>query len=296
MKGKRGDVMTMSLRRVAVWMMLCFVCVFFLGGNLRKVNGVAEKDSVQLPILMYHHILKDSNRWNMFVISPAEFEQDLIFLKEQGFETIVIEDLLLYEKGEKKLPEKPVMITIDDGYLSVKEYMMPLLQKYQMKAVFSVIGRYSEEYSQTKDHNVSYAHVSWEDLQELTADGTFEIQNHSYDLHKNANGRKGAKQRYGEPLEDYRKLLTEDLGKTQAKIEESIHKKPHCFTYPFGFFSKESEEIVKEMGFLASLSCSEGINYLSGKADELYLLKRYNRPHGKSAESIIRKSGLLQNN
>ncbi|MBQ3225779.1 MAG: polysaccharide deacetylase family protein [Clostridia bacterium] len=284
--------MILSFRRMLIWVLLCCTSVFFLGGNIRNVSGDAGDDGVKLPILMYHHILKDSNKWNQFVISPQEFESDLKFLSENGYQSVVIEDLLLYQKGEKELPKKPVMITVDDGYLSVKEYMLPLLEKYEMRAVFSIIGRYTDEYSENNDRNVSYAHVNSEDLAELSRGGIFEIQNHTYDMHKIKQGRKGAKISAGESKENYKKIFCEDVEKAQKMISNAISKDPTCFTYPFGFYSKESEEFIKEMGFSASLSCTEGVNLLSKETGGLYLLKRFNRPHGKSAKQIFVKAGL----
>ena len=62
-----------------------------------------------------------------------------------------------------------------------------------------------------------------------------------------------------------------------------------CFTYPFGGISNSSLDIIKELGFKASLSCEEGINKITKNPNSLYLLKRYNRPSYVSTYNIFKK-------
>ena len=81
--------------------------------------------------------------------------------------------------------------------------------------------------------------------------------------------------------------LVEDIGKLQTLMVEKTGYKPTTFTYPFGLYSKESNQILTDMGFLATLSCNSGINYLSGNKEELYDLKRFNRPNGISQEQFF---------
>ena len=73
---------------------------------------------ITLPIAMYHHILKEDGRLNKYTISPEEFKGDLQYLKEQGYQFILMQDLIDYVYQGVALPEKPVMITFDDGYES----------------------------------------------------------------------------------------------------------------------------------------------------------------------------------
>lgn len=284
--------MVLSLKRILAWFFLFAVSICMLQGGVKDVWQNSADSEILLPVLMYHHFLKDSNALGKFVISPNEFEEDLKYLKEQGYQTVVAQDLTRYVNKEADLPEKPIMITLDDGYLSAKEYVLPLLQKYQMQAVLSVIGTYSDEYTHTPDRNVAYAHLTWDDIQELSKSGAFEIQNHTYNMHKNGNGRKGSMKNPGEGREQYQKILLEDLTKTQQRIETSTGEKAICFTYPFGFISKESIPILQQMQFKLTLTCSEGVNKITRDPDCLFGLKRYNRPHGESAQDILAKMNL----
>mgnify|MGYP001223805166 CR=1 FL=1 len=62
---------------------------------------------------------------------------------------------------------------------------------------------------------------------------------------------------------------------------------PTCFTYPFGQISSDTLPILKDMGFQAALTCEEKLNYIPGDPEHLYHLRRFNRPHGKSLQSIL---------
>lgn len=256
--------------------------------SVAQVSAPAEP-SVALPVLMYHHILNETSRHNDYTISPEAFRSDLAYLKAQGYTPVLIRDLLAYANEGKALPEKPVMITFDDGYESFYEYAFPILQEMEFPAVFSVVGRYADEYTQTDDHHIRYSHSNWAQLKELQDSGIVEIQNHSYNLHSN-EGRKGSKKLPGESQEAYRKLLNGDLGKLQSACTEHLGVTPTTFTYPFGHISTEALPVLKGMGFQAAMTCEEKINYLTGDPEELYHIKRFNRPNGKSAQTILEQA------
>lgn len=129
--------------------------------------------------------------------------------------------------------------------------------------------------------------MRWEDIKETMGDGTIEFQNHTYDLHSNTKGRYGTKKKRGESLEEYKAVLKEDILKLQNEFEENTNYSPNTFTYPFGQISKESNEIIKELGFKASLSCTSGVNIITKDKNCLYLLKRNNRPNGISTEKFF---------
>ena len=270
---------------------LALVFVSTIGGTAAHIAVVQTSAEAQtgipLPIFMYHHILKESDRHNTYTISPEEFRNDLLYLKEQGYTPIVIQDLVDYVQTKKPLPEQPVMITFDDGYESFHEYAFPILQETGFRAVFAVVGRYADEYSQTEDHHIRYSHCTWEQLAQMQSSGLVEIQNHSYNLHTNDQGRKGSKKKPGESMESYREMLLADLGKVQKNCMEQLHWEPSCFVYPFGHISSEALPVLKEMGFSAALTCEEKINYITGEPEQLYHLYRVNRPHGKSARQIL---------
>lgn len=84
----------------------------------------------------------------------------------------------------------------------------------------------------------------------------------------------------GESYEEYEKSILNDVGKLQQLIQEKTGYTPKAFTYPFGFLCIECNKILKDMGFLSTITCNMGISSLYGDTDELYELKRVNRPTG----------------
>ncbi len=253
-----------------------------------SLESSAKRMTIDVPILMYHSILRSTNTHGDYIISEAAFEKDLKFLKENGYTTIVMQDLIDFVEKGTPLPEKPVVLTFDDGYSNNFLYAFPLLKKYDSKAVLSIIGYYTDLYTDTPDQNPSYSHVTWNDVKKMIDSGLVEMQNHSYNLHTTDKGRNGSKKKRGESDDAYKAMLTEDLGKLQDKFKQNTNYIPTTFTYPFGSVSNASFDIIKEMGFKASLSCESGMNKVSRDSECLYMMKRYLRTQKKSAESILK--------
>ncbi len=240
---------------------------------------------ISLPVLMYHGIRKDTSAQNKYVISPDEFEADLKYLKENGYETVIVADLLDYFDKGKQLPEKPIILTFDDGFLNNYTYAYPLLKKYNAKMILSPIGRYVDEYTESGDRNPAYAQADWNTLREMADSGLVELQNHTYDMHA-SSGRIGASQKSGETDEEYRLALKADLTKFNDRMKQETDITPTAFVYPYGAISKTSPEIIKELGFKASFDCANKINIIKSK-DDLYGLHRFIRVHGKGVGDIL---------
>ncbi len=250
----------------------------------------SEQQEVNLPVLMYHHILKDSSRHGKYVISPEELEQDLQYLKENGYETVTAEDVIRFVYEGVPLPKKPIMLTFDDGYYSNFVYAYPLLKQYNMRGVLFIIGKHTDEYSKSGEENANYSHVTWERCREMIQDGTMELQNHTYGMHSFTTKRQGSSKGQGEALWQYHLALSEDLKKLQKRFKEETGYVPRAFSYPFGIVSPESTEILKELGFLAAFTSNEGTNLISPDNPEgLYHLKRYLRPSHIDSETFFQK-------
>ncbi len=270
---------------IIICLVLVFSSVYIPAIN---VISTAAKPSVRLPIIMYHHVLKDRSRLGKYIVSPKEIEKDILYLKEQGYTTIVMEDLINFVYNKTELPEKPIMLTFDDGYYSNYTYVLPLLEKYDCKAVISVTGDYIDKSTAEGELNPAYSYLTWDLVKELVQSPYVEIQNHSYGMHEICE-RKGCSIMKGETYEEYAKEMINDVGKLQDVIEEKTGYRPTTFTYPYGFVCIECNEILQKMGFVATLSCYEGVNILTGKKDELFELKRFNRPSGVSQKKFFEK-------
>lgn len=248
-------------------------------------NAQAEA-SIDMPIIMYHSITKGRSVNKKVQITVTEFENDLKYLKDNGYTTIVMDDLISYVNKKKTLPKKPILLTFDDGNYSDYCYLFPLLKKYNMKAVFSIIGKPTDNYSKEGRKDINYPNVTWTQINEMLKSGLFEIQNHSYNLH----GAIGSKKRQGESTANYKQRLKNDLTLMQTRIKEMTGQTPTTFTYPLGAISNDSTDALKEMGLSASLGCKEGVSKVTqGDPDSLYLLKRILRPNGENLSDIIAK-------
>lgn len=247
------------------------------------------EEGVELPVVMYHSILNDPALAGDYVLSPQQLECDLRYIKECGYTPVLMEDLISYVNiPEAKLPPKPILITFDDGYYNNYLYAYPLMQKYQMKCVMSVVVRESEEYEEGSHQSPNYSPLSFSQMREMEGSGLVEIQNHSYDMHTYTAARAGAAKAPGESEEHYRAVLTEDTLRAQRVLKEQVGVVPTTYTYPFGKVSEQSVEILDELGFEATLSCEEGVNRIV-KGGTLVRLKRYNRPTGKDSAAFFSK-------
>ncbi len=261
-----------------------FISSFFVTSLWSKdiiFSTVTEStDYVTLPIIMYHSILKANKSKGKFVISPRTFEEDLKYIKDNGYTTIVMQDLIDYIYENKDLPEKPIMLTFDDGYYNNYLYAFPLLKDYHCKIVLSPIGKQCDIYSENKDKNPNYAHCSWDNLKEMKDSGLVEIQNHSYNMHTITKNRRGCKKNKNESLEHYQNAFCNDINLMQSKVEDILDITPTTFVFPFGAVSKCSLDILHQLGFKATLSCEGKINKLTKNPESLYGLYRILRlPH-----------------
>lgn len=271
--------------------MVCsiFVLSIMIGFAYQKERkAVFGEQSIEVPIIMYHSILKDGARHGKYVISPEVLANDLDYLKKEGYQAIVTRDLVEYVQKGIPLPEKPVMITFDDGYFNNYVYAYPLLKERGMVGVVSIIGSQTELFTENGQENAYWSHLKLEHLVEM--EDVFEVMNHSWDLHEYGE-RHGCLRITGqESISVYENMLISDTQQTQRLLETAGIPKPICYTYPFGACSEESERILKNMGFLCTLSCEEKINKISRNPDDLYELGRFNRPAGISTQQFMKKA------
>lgn len=264
---------------------------YSIARNLIEISAVSSANqSVCVLILMYHRVI--DNNLGKDTISPCEFESDLKYLAENNYNTITMTQLINYVYDGEELPPNPIILSFDDGYFSTYKNVFPLLQKYNSKIVLSIIGKSTDDFSKVCDTNVKYAHLTWDQINEMAESGLVEIQNHSYNLHKVNKGRYGCYIMQNEPFEDYEQVLTKDITTLQSKIESAINFTPNTFTYPYGKYCNDTEVVIKKLGFKSTLSVKFGVNIVQKKNPEsLYGLKRICRSHNQPISKLI-KDGL----
>ena len=264
------------------------VAIILFFSLLYTFSFAKNEEYIELPIIMYHSVLKSKS--GKYIVHPDTLESDFKYIQSKGYTAITMTELINYVYGETSIPEKPIIITFDDGYYNNLSYAVPLLHKYNMKAVISIVGKYTDAFTNTDEANPNYGHLRWKDINNLISDGCIEFQNHTYNLHSNSGGRKGCRKLPSETLEHYTSILSSDISKLQDEFSKNCNGYvPNTFTYPYGAISDASTSILKSLGFKASLSCYSGVNYISKNAECLYQLKRNNREYGTSSERFFSK-------
>lgn len=271
----------------------CFTCRHYFVSEtvLNNLAGLDARESVDIPIIMYHSITDDPSRESEYVISSARFENDLLWLKENGFTTILPSQLIRYVKQGVSLPEKPVILSFDDGYYNNYSLAFPLLEKYSAKAVIAIIGSQSDTSSREIYRNPTNCSLSWGEAAIMSRSGFVEFANHSYKLHEaQKNGRKGADMLKGESFEQYRQVLLKDLGKNQAAIEKATGQLPQVFAWPYGAYpaDRSADQVLKELGFDATfVSYQHTSSVKAGAPETLYGLGRWLRTPDFDMNSIL---------
>ncbi|MBQ5562882.1 MAG: polysaccharide deacetylase family protein, partial [Clostridia bacterium] len=206
------------LTLLAVIVAVSFMCfTFVLRQEQPVINNITP---VKIAVVMYHGLIDDTSKQNKYFIDPKYFEEDLKYLNENGFQTIFASELINHFEKNTPLPEKPVLLTFDDGYYNNYTFAYPLLKKYNCKAVISPIGYPADEAVKETKQNTFYSQCTWKQLKEMSDSGLVEIQNHTYNLHHIDNGRNGAKNNTDESFEAYKKLLSDDLLKFNQRMFE----------------------------------------------------------------------------
>ncbi len=285
---KRNSKLKIFLWVAAIISTLAIILVI---SNIKSNAEEAENCSREkrLPVLMYHLILKNPGNSNKFIVPQSVFEEDLKYIKNHGYTTILVQDLIDYTENKKELPEKPILLTFDDGAFNNYLYAFPLAKKYEAKFIFSPIAKEAERYTKAHDENPTYSHANWEKISEMSKSGLVEIQNHTYNMHSNKNSRIGCTKKRNESVEEYKQKLSEDIRKSQELISQNTGVTPTAFFYPYGAKSDCSEEILKSLGFKATFLCESKINIISRNPECLFGLKRFIRPPGVPTEKIFSK-------
>ncbi len=189
----------------------------------------------RIPIVVYHDI---SNIDNLWCVPPAEFEAQVQFLAENGYQTITLDELQEGILKDKETTKKLVAITFDDARKGVYQHAFPLLKKYGFTAAVFAVPAWidgkdipaAERYSEF---------MSWKELKELQAAG-FIIGSHSYS-HRNLTKLTAADRR-------------QDLELAEKALQEKLGVAVRHFTYPFGKWNKElAEELGKRYSVVFSM-------------------------------------------
>ena len=200
-------------------------------------DGIPRR--VVVPVLMYHHVgepdpTADAIRRDLSV-SPENFEAQLRYLIEHGFEPVTLESLVTHLQLGHPLPLKPVILTFDDGFKDQYTNAYPLLNKYGFVGTFFIVTRFADE------ERPEY--MSWSEIELLHADG-MEIGSHSY-THPSL---------YGKSF-DY--VVWQVLGSKEA-IEARTQEPVRFFSYPSGQYDQLTIDVLRSAGYWGAVTVEAG--------------------------------------
>lgn len=282
----------MSTRKwiVAAVAVLLGLCVLVAVVAVPRTPAAQTAD---VAILMYHAFTENEAETSSVCTLASEFERQLSALRDAGYTSVGYADLIGFVNGKGKLPEKPLLISIDDGYQNNLDLAAPLLEKYGFCANIAVIG-VSIGHTTYKDTDIPIMpHFSLEDARPWIKRGVLTVTTHSYDMHQIAavdgnDCRRGVLQMPGEAEPDYIATLTQDYTHAQEQLAGLPGKVLPVFTYPFGAYSELSERVLQEQGVQVTVTIANGANRLvKGEPETLRLLRRINVPAGMEPDALL---------
>ena len=149
-----------------------------------NIKRVKKEKRTSIPVLMYHFFYDKTNneeKTNHNYIEKKTFYKQMKFLSDNKYNSITPNELEKYIDGKEKIPEKTIMITIDDGAISQYKYAFPILKHFNLKASFAIIN------STTGQNDKTGWHLTKDMYNEMNESGIITFYSHSHDMHKLEN-------------------------------------------------------------------------------------------------------------
>lgn len=214
---------------------------------------------------MYHYISvppadADIYRRDLSV-TPADFEAQLAWLRSQGYQSITLNDLVYHLSLGWPLPDRPVILTFDDGYRDNYTNAFPLLEKYGYVGTFFLV-------TAPIDFG-DPAYMSWEMVKEMHRAG-MDFQPHGY-RHFDLHGK------------DIDFLIFEILAPKEA-IEARIGETTYFFSYPSGSYDHQTVAVLQSAYFWGAVITEQGATHTS---DALFELPRVRIRGGHTIQDFV---------
>ncbi len=214
------------------------------------VVGTAINKSAAVMVLCYHRLEEKPHPKDQLAITPQEFEKEMQQIKDAGFSVIPMQDFLAWRRGDKDIPSKSCVLTIDDGYVSGYDTAWPILKKFGYPFTMFVYINYI---------NSGGKSISWDQLGEMR-DAGVDIECHTWyhsDLRSPSTG--VDKHTHDLVQHDIQTLgldgwMRKEIIESKQTLEKQLGIKVNCLAYPFGIYSPKIREMVKEAGYEAAFT------------------------------------------
>lgn len=205
-------------------------------------GGLAVDGYQAVPILSYHHFAENCE--SNLCISASVFDQQMSYLKNNGYRVITMRELLGFMQYRHAIPKRSILITIDDGYRSAYDIAYPVLKKYGFTATLFIYTDYV---------GVSRSAITWDQLREMKADG-FGIGSHTIshcDL---------TKKRTGENYQDYLARIKREIFGSKQIIDKELGQDTFCFAYPYSRYNASVLNLCEQAGYKIGVTVDRGGN------------------------------------
>ncbi|NJC88804.1 MAG: chitin deacetylase [Desulfuromonas sp.] len=204
-------------------------------------------------VFIYHRF--GDARYPSTNTSLADFRAHLNTLRTGGYTVLPLSEIVDRLRSGAPLPERCVAITVDDAFRSFLRGAVPLLREYGYPATLFV----------NTGEMDGPDYMTWGDLPGLAKDG-IEIGSHSA-AHGYMLDRRG-----GESVAAWRARVKAEIRNSQEVLTARLGHAPRLFAYPYGEFSRELIEVVRELGFVAAVGQQSGV---MGRGQDLFALPRF---------------------
>ncbi|WP_404785387.1 polysaccharide deacetylase family protein [Altericista sp. CCNU0014] len=226
-----------------------------------NLNGQARQ--ARVPAIMYHDITDKKKVF--FDVTPQDFEAALKSIQKKGLTPISVEQLLTHLRTGLPLPEKPILLTFDDGYAGHYSFVYPLLKKYQYPGMFSI-------YTDKIDKQLGRPGVTWAQLKEMAADPLVTISAHSVTHPKDLSQLPDDKLQY-------------EVRQSKRVLEGRLGVKIHVFTYPEGNYDARVTKEIEAAGYWGAFTMDDNNEGFAGQSESLLAIKRFGQSSLPSAIS-----------
>ena len=192
--------------------------------------GPAVDRSAKVIVLCYHRF--EDRPHDTLAIAPAEFRAQMKQLKDGGIEVVGMKDMLAWRRGEKSIPPKSAVITIDDGYVSGYSVAWPILKEFGYPFTMFIYTNYV---------GVGGKSITWAQLEEMR-DAGVDIESHTVSHRDLRHAPKG---------QDYTAWLHNELYTSKDILEQKLGIKIVAFAFPYGTHNEIVRKMALDAGYQA---------------------------------------------
>ena len=257
-----------------------------------------ETVSRDVPVLMWHNLAEESS--GDMTISVDTFRAQIEALHEAGFKTVSLQQLYDYVHFGTELPEKPIVLTFDDGYFSNYEYAFPILQEYDMQATIFAIGvSVGKDTYKDTDHAMT-PHFGADEAREMVDSGLISVQSHTFDMHQwppfedgNAQVRETLLPFDGEADADYEAAVEADFAESRELLESITGQPVNALAFPEGAYVTLTQDALRSAGAELTFTTVRAVNtVVKGLPQSLCAMPRFGMT--ESADMIALVAELEQ--